>query len=409
MGSATRGIGILPVSPGFGIAPMNITCIQCHKPFSITAEQLGTRGKCPHCLATVILPKSAKSAAATGYQPLEPPSTWMQNTLSGVGAIILHLLVLVVIAMIPWGEFSDGSTGEGTQIMIGQLPQETLVNHPDEALEQVEIENPAELHSSDALEAEMFSPAISGTLAEQELASPLFSPSNGGQNPLEVKSLEESSAMAGGSEDFGNLISRLKRDGLDMVITFDSTGSMQGEIDQVKSQIGRIGAVLFKMIPKTRISICTYRDHGDSYIVKGLPLTDSIDEVVLYLQQISASGGGDEPEAVDEGLSWSIEKNNFRRQARKVILLFGDAPPHPDKSVRCQKLASDFRKTGGMVSTVTCRNDQRLQEFIAIAQIGRGEAFLTRNQREIMTQLMVLVFGSQHRSKVLEAFDLLTQ
>ena len=50
-----------------------------------------------------------------------------------------------------------------------------------------------------------------------------------------------------------------------------------------------------------------------------------------------------------------------------------------------------------------------MDEFISIAQLGRGEAFLTRNEREIMTQLMVLVFGSKHRKKVLEAFDLLAK
>ena len=48
-----------------------------------------------------------------------------------------------------------------------------------------------------------------------------------------------------------------------------------------------------------------------------------------------------------------------------------------------------------------------MDEFLAIAQSGGGEAFLTTDEREIMTQLVVLVFGSQHRDKVLEAFKLL--
>ena len=48
---------------------------------------------------------------------------------------------------------------------------------------------------------------------------------------------------------------------------------MGGEIDQVKRQIERIGQTLMTLIPKTRISVCTYRDKGDEYVVKGLPLT----------------------------------------------------------------------------------------------------------------------------------------
>jgi hypothetical protein len=91
-----------------------------------------------------------------------------------------------------------------------------------------------------------------------------------------------------------------------------------------------------------------------------------------------------------------------------VILLFGDAPPHQDKTVACKKWASDFRhKQRGVISTVTCRSDVKLEEFESIAKIGGGESFLTRNERQIMKQLMILVFGSQHRSKVVEAFNLM--
>jgi hypothetical protein len=130
--------------------------------------------------------------------------------------------------------------------------------------------------------------------------------------------------------------------------------------------------------------------------------------VSTYLNSIRASAGGDIPEAVDEGLYWSTTTNQFRPTARKVILLFGDAPPHSDKLKRCLQIATDFRKNEkGILSTVTCRSSSPLPEFYEIAMAGGGEAFLTTNQREIMTQLMVLVFGSQHRQKVIEAFKLM--
>ena len=44
------------------------------------------------------------------------------------------------------------------------------------------------------------------------------------------------------------LVSKLRRDGLDIVFTFDSTGSMSGEINELKRQIGRIGTKLKKLI-----------------------------------------------------------------------------------------------------------------------------------------------------------------
>ena len=84
------------------------------------------------------------------------------------------------------------------------------------------------------------------------------------------------------------------------------------------------------------------------------------------------------------------------------------APPHRQDHGTCLSIASDFqREHSGIVSTVTCRRGTRLDEFIEIAEMGGGEAFLTSDQRQIMEQLIVLVFGSRFRSKVLEAFELM--
>jgi Mg-chelatase subunit ChlD len=233
-------------------------------------------------------------------------------------------------------------------------------------------------------------------------------PTSGGSLSFEIQSLNQESVLAGGSEDFGKMVSRLKKDGLDIAIVFDSTGSMQKEIDQVKNRIERIGGTLFKLIPRTRISVCTYRDKGDEFIVKGQELTDQLGKVMTFLTDINAAGGGDVPEAVDAGLEWAITQNSWRRSARKVVLVFGDAPPRASKLNDCQRLASDFRhKERGVVSTVTCRKRLPLDEFTKIAQVGGGESFLSRDERQIMTQLMILVFGSKHRRKVIEAFDLM--
>ena len=332
----------------------------------------------------------------------------MENSLSGVGAVIMHLLLLALLAMVPWGNFSTGEGGEGDQIMIGQLSREQLVDTPTDKLQPMELENPTESLSVEVLENEMFSPTELNPLADNSLDLNLGAISGGARRSFEIQSENQSSILAGGSEEFGKMISRLQKDGLDIVIVFDSSGSMKGELDQVKSKIQRIGGALAQMIPKTRIGVCTYRDQGDDYVVKGLPLTDNIGQIVTYLNTIDAKGGGDLPEAVDEGLRWAIQNNTFNRRARKVILVFGDAPPHADKTIACQKWASEFRnKQRGIVSTVTCRSTQKLDEFVSIAKIGGGESFLTSNEREIMKQLMILVFGSQHRSKVLQAFNLM--
>ena len=311
------------------------------------------------------------------------------------------------MGLVPWKAFSEGDVAPAKRIVIGKLPVPTWIDSQNDLPEELASEEPSPNQWGESFDSQLVLPLTTTGVTERPGDSQRYSPSSGSGDPFDTEARIPPSLLADGNEDFGKLLARLQKDGLDIVITFDSTGSMQGEIDQVKDQIERIGSVLFQLIPKTRISICTYRDEGDDYVVKGLPLTDSLAEVALYLKDVQASGGGDGPEAVDQGLQWSIEKNGFRRRARKVILLFGDAPPRASRVVRCQKLVSDFRHSGGVVSTVTCRNTKRMDAFVSIAQIGRGESFLTDDEQQIMSQLIVLVFGSQHRAIVLEAFDLL--
>jgi DNA-directed RNA polymerase subunit RPC12/RpoP len=376
---------------------MKLSCVHCGNDFAITSDQLGGRGRCPHCEKIVEFPRGS------GQDDTEfrsRPISWMDNSISGLGSIAIHLILMILIAIVPWSGGSDG-VGETYEVMIGVADSESLVTEEQEQLEQ---ESPAE--STEAFEDPLLNElptedSSNDTLVQIDSASLSPSATNFSENAL------KSSSASGGGQDFNGLIKQLKRDGLDIVITFDSTGSMGGEIGVVKNKIQRIGTTLMKLIPKTRISICTYRDQSDAYVVKGTPLTSNLNDVMSFLDGVDAAGGGDQPEAVVEGLKWSLEKNSFRRRARKIILLFGDYPPHEIDQSQCLELATNFRyQENGVISCVTCRRPSQMPEFNEIAKAGGGESFLTGNDREIMTQLVVLVFGNKHRKKVIEAFKL---
>jgi len=388
---------------------MKIVCVHCGGRFAITPEQLGQRGFCPHCRKPVTLPRAepASGAAAGNAAPTRrAPSHWLENSLSAIGSLLVHMTILLVVAL----SQTEGGSGEGLtdDVLVGILPSETLSDRQEEQLTTDEVisDQPRE-DLEPTLEIE--TPAAAGGASSEgatdlTLATP--SPSGASAGAFDLGSVQIGGSMAGGSWD--GMLQSLRRNGLDIVICFDSTGSMSGEIDQVTGQIDRIGTALLTLVPKARISLCTYRDHGDDYLVQGVPLTSNVQDLQAYLEKVDAGGGGDHEEAVEEGLYWSMNNNRFRPNARKMILIFGDAPPHADKMKTCLEHAKSFRmQHKGIVSTVTCRDSQPLPEFYEIAVAGGGEAFLTTDQRQIMTQLMVLVFGSQHRGKVLEAFKML--
>ncbi len=384
---------------------MNLACIHCGQVFSISAEQLGGRGRCPHCQGEIELP----SAAGDGEDVLQaPPGNILENSISGLASMVIHMVLFIILCLITWGGVGGG--GEGEQLEIGSLPSEILDNSQEEDFTATEeVERASETESlEDPLEDISPPSADVSSDTAMEFLSATPSPSGGGSTSFDVSSSPRGGSMSGGGWE--GMIQSLKRNGLDVIIAFDSTGSMGGEIAQVKRQIGRIGNTLVTLVPKARIGLCTYRDETDSYVVKGLPLTNEIQKVQTYLDDVHAGGGGDQPEAVHEGLRWSIANNEFRPRARKVILLFGDAPPHQRYKKLCLQLASDFSsQENGIVSTVTCRMPVRIPEFVEIAQMGGGEAFLTSDERQIMQQLLVLVFGSRYRGKVMEAFKLLEE
>lgn len=384
---------------------MKLICAKCGEPFRVGREQLGKRGKCPSCKATISIPRS-RAAVSTAHDPIEPPSRFVEHVFAIFVGLAAHLVVIALLAMVPWNLARRGLGGDGVEIALGQLARAPTVattaesfsaSEPSELsrLAIDELPDPAASLSPDGLFAAPTAPELD-----------LMAGARTGGSPPELAGLPSTQLPGGGEPHFELFVSQLRQDGLDIAICFDSTGSMQGEIDQVKAQIERIGRVLQRLVPAVRISLCTYRDHGDEYVVKGLPLTEELGDVVGFLSEVRAAGGGDEPEAVDEGLRWVLEHNEFRESARKVILLFGDAPPRYEQQTECLRLAAEFRRAGGVISTVTCRQERRLVPLAEIAQLGGGEAFLTRDNREIMAQLVVLVFGSQYRQRVLDLFEL---
>jgi Mg-chelatase subunit ChlD/DNA-directed RNA polymerase subunit RPC12/RpoP len=388
---------------------MKLSCIHCGQLFTTKAEHLGGSVECPHCHHEVVLPEAEDHESADQPHRGEP-THWLRNCGSGLISLILHMALMLLLALVTYGAYS----GEGLEedVLIGTLPSAVLHDSQVEEFDATEeIESSSELEELDEmLEAPSPTAATEDGGFDVDISASSLAAAVGSEGAsFDLNVGSAGGGMAGGSWE--GLLQSLRRNGLDIVITFDSTGSMGGEIRQVKEQIQRIGATLVKLVPKARISICTYRDDSDrarSYVVKGIPLTSNIDEVEQFLAGVNAGGGGDRPEAVHEGLKWSVENNDFRPRARKVILVFGDAPPHSHHQAKCLSIASDFhRYQKGVVSTVTCRSTRRLSEFAEIAEMGGGESFLTSDEQQIMTQLMVLVFGSQYRSKVVEAFRLM--
>jgi hypothetical protein len=125
--------------------------------------------------------------------------------------------------------------------------------------------------------------------------------------------------------------------GLDIVFVIDSTGSMLSYINGAKESIKEImnqSKIRFQKCKADqsllKFGIVSFRDHppqDNSYVTKIENFTSYI-EATTFLDTLSASGGGDPPEAVLDGLNDAIFKLSWREESEKMLFLLLDNPGH---------------------------------------------------------------------------------
>lgn len=123
---------------------------------------------------------------------------------------------------------------------------------------------------------------------------------------------------------------------LDMVIAFDTTGSMRSYIDAVKEHVKELIPKLFKQNPDLRIGIVAFGDYcdmpskdkfGKAYQV--WPLTDDKNGLIRFITQAQNTSGGDGDEFYELVIKKIVEETNWREGSTKAVLLIADARPHP--------------------------------------------------------------------------------
>ena len=120
---------------------------------------------------------------------------------------------------------------------------------------------------------------------------------------------------------------------LEIALVIDNTGSMSGEIAQVRQRMSELldRIVAHELKIESRFAVIGYRDHPpqDSSFVAHTFCGLEADSFVVHdaLKRMKAGGGGDGPEAVVDGLQQALALG-WERASQKAIILVGDSPPH---------------------------------------------------------------------------------
>ncbi|KAI9006481.1 hypothetical protein DFJ74DRAFT_690981 [Hyaloraphidium curvatum] len=118
---------------------------------------------------------------------------------------------------------------------------------------------------------------------------------------------------------------------LDLVFCMDSTGSMGSYIAAARASVQAVvSAIVRSEKADVRFALVAYRDHppeDNTFVTRTFPWTSSTVQMERNLAELSASGGGDGPEAVTAAL-YELSRLDFRPNAVKVCVFIADAPPH---------------------------------------------------------------------------------
>ena len=139
--------------------------------------------------------------------------------------------------------------------------------------------------------------------------------------------------------------------------------------------------------PEIRFGLVAYRDRGDQYVTKGFDFTTDLNTFRSNLLGVAADGGGDVPEALNEGLHAALAGNQWSDDAVRLIFLVADAPPHLDYAGDYDYVAeAQAAVTAGVkIYSIAASNTSQQAEYIfrQLAQQTLGHfIFLTYQSGE---------------------------
>lgn len=115
-----------------------------------------------------------------------------------------------------------------------------------------------------------------------------------------------------------------------VMFIFDTTGSMTDTLSYFQAWFEDI--TLCSDAANASYSLNFYRDRGEAYVTKTNGFETDPKVLTKTLNKVTAYGGGDEPEAVAEILTKTMNSDDWEADSRKIAFLIFDAPPHADKA-----------------------------------------------------------------------------
>ena len=114
---------------------------------------------------------------------------------------------------------------------------------------------------------------------------------------------------------------------MDILISFDCTGSMMPCIHSVKQRVEQFVTSAMLTSPDTRMSIITHGDYEDSVPFTNIDFTSDKDALIQFIKTAPQTNGYDSDEMYEE-VFYQAALMNWQSEKR-IMIFFADANPHP--------------------------------------------------------------------------------
>ncbi|MCA8921192.1 MAG: VWA domain-containing protein, partial [Planctomycetes bacterium] len=202
--------------------------------------------------------------------------------------------------------------------------------------------------------------------------------------------------------ELSGAVSRVRKQGLDVVFLLDVTKSMGEELRTVKSQVREIVSLLSLLLDtkKVRLGFVAYGDEvvDWQYLIPPARFPERLDEVQIF----------DDPKdaTIEEGISVALRATFDKRmrwgksKRRRVVLLLADAPPlDPDL---CRQIVQAAARQDFVLSSLIAEPPDYAKHKPAdailteLAKLGGGEVAPLSSPEELLVHILTLAFGPDY-------------
>ena len=175
---------------------------------------------------------------------------------------------------------------------------------------------------------------------------------------------------------------RSARQALDIALVIDTTSSMSDELSYLQTEFDALASTIAAQYPgaQQRWGLVTYRDDGSAYVTRHEAFTTDVNAFQRSLGRANANGGGDYPEAADEGLAEAMSLDWSTGASARLLFWVADAPHHDGRADALADAVREAAASDVHIYPVASSGVDELTEYAmrASAQLTLGRyLFLT--------------------------------